>query len=461
MNQWHDSHKWVQQAQQAYESGQWQQALVALDRALADDPDQPQWQWNRALILEALARYDEAVVSLERANALERDNPELLTHLGVDLIRVGQIDRAKAMLFQALDADRNHEPAYAHLILVALYEHDTQTAELMFYQAQQIASDSPTAFDHMGHVQYVQQNYRKALWCWRRCLQLDPHYPVAGMNIGRCLWVMGDTDAAADALDAYVQKCPDDANALVYLAEIEMQTNRPASARDRLTAALRLDREHVDAHIRLGELAIDQGELDQAQQWLDQAYVLDRDRAGIHLGLAQIANELGDDKAVRRNLIAEAARTGQTGRQTIALASLMLSSNMAAHVVELLTPAVDGVDAWLVHDHQQLASALICRGTAYDMMGQSEQALEDYRHAHELDPSGAAVRQLLASPAISAKKARRMRTLLNCLSPAGSSRPALSDMPRTDRWRALCSGLCRIPARTGRALMSRLPSWVL
>ena len=85
-----------------YESGRYEEALAAYDRALALRPDDPTAHMNRGVALEDLGRHEEALAAHDRALALRPDYPNAHMNRGAALGELGRYEEALAASDRAL-----------------------------------------------------------------------------------------------------------------------------------------------------------------------------------------------------------------------------------------------------------------------------------------------------------------------------------------------------------------------
>jgi tetratricopeptide (TPR) repeat protein len=178
MGEWLDAEAHADRALDMYERGRWAEAEAELRKALSLNPDQAEWHFNLGLTLEAAGRDTEALASHERAIELLPGHIEPLLAAGIVANRLGKHRRAIKCLGRALRIDPRCEAAYGHKMesYVRLERHDE--TETTFYMAQQ-ALDVPSAhcLAVMAESLYQRGNYRRAEWCLKEALRLDPHMP--------------------------------------------------------------------------------------------------------------------------------------------------------------------------------------------------------------------------------------------------------------------------------------------
>jgi len=130
-----------------------EEALAALDRALALDPGLPDALNNRGTALDALGRPEEALASWEAAVAADDQLAEARSNLGIVLAGSGRAEQAIAAYREALRLQEAYPQCHNNL---------------------------GVALDALGRRSEAQQHYRRAL-------QLQPGYAQAQANLDKSL----------------------------------------------------------------------------------------------------------------------------------------------------------------------------------------------------------------------------------------------------------------------------------
>jgi tetratricopeptide (TPR) repeat protein len=273
---WFDAEEHADRALQMYESGRWAEAEAELRKALALNPDQPEWHFNLGLTLEAASRDIEALVAYERSVALMPDQVEPLLAAGIVAGRVGQLDRALDYFRRALRIDPRCEAGYAHQIecLVALERHDE--AETVFYLAQQTLQErSAPVLAAVAESLYRRELYGRAEWCLREALKLDPALPRVRARLGAVYAATGRTRKAVDMYIRDLRDDPGSIDTLLDYGEALEELQRLPEASEKYRRVLELEPANLEAHYRLGRIALAAGAWEQARLELELVLKLD------------------------------------------------------------------------------------------------------------------------------------------------------------------------------------------
>lgn len=396
MNDWSLAEQHAERAWRHYEAGRWDHALRLLRRALAIQPDQPEWWFGVGLTLDALNRYDQAADAYRKVLELEPDDAEARLHLGIDLLRMNQPTLALEHFDRAHAADPTQHACQCNRIAAHAQLDDHQQAELVFYLAQQDEPNCPVCFDHIAHSLAMRGELARAIWCWQRTLELDPSHPQARANTARAHWYLGQLSRARFLFERHVDEQPDDRVAALEHASLLLELDQLDEAELRLKKLLADQPDHATAHHLLGDLYIKRAQPDPAINAYLAARQHQPERPGIDLGLALAARLTHDDEARNRHLLAELNHAGQDARQVLELSRQLLDARLSEQVIALLSPMIDGFDDLFASDDASLAEALRLRALAFTAGDRLDHAIADCREAVRLAPALAtAWRQLV------------------------------------------------------------------
>lgn len=446
MHDWFEAEAAAERAQQFYENGQWDQALAALDLALSVNPEQSDWHMGKGLTLDAMRRYDEAARAFEQVVRLRGDQVEPLLRLGVDLTRSGEPARAIEVLQRALQLDPHHHAAQCQLILAYARAGDHDAAEQAFYLAQQQDESCAHCFDHIAHSLAERGELDRAEWCWRQARTLSPQVEDVALNLARVAWRRGRLDASLDLYLDQLRDDPGDIEALIECGRLLRQLNRHAEAAEKFRRIVELDPTQALAHYQLGELALRAGHLDAAASGFETAGRLAPELPGVHLNLAAVALRRGRADLALQHLIAELDVEGQSGPQVLDLARMLITLDAPAEAVDLLTPLLDGTAEPLFEDDGTLASALVLRGVALAVRGDTAAAIGDLRLALRMEPGHPVATYNLIVAYLDGRSFRRARAVLRRAmraAPNDGQLQRLSLRLRREAWVQRLAGLLR------------------
>ncbi len=220
------------------------EAVDALEKALAERPDDPTVQLNLAQMLQRLGRLDEADAILTRLRRQRPDNPQLLVlHAGL-LRDMGQTDRAAALYRQCVD-----DPAFASTCRQAL-------VDLLVDRGRQVDAG-------------------RAMLGWLADDDLDGLLHAATL-----LADGGKPDEALPVVRRVLAAQPDSDRARTLEALLLVSTGRLDEAAQRLTALLRESKKDVHLLLTLAWVQARRGKMDDARARVDEAWHAVGENAG-------------------------------------------------------------------------------------------------------------------------------------------------------------------------------------
>ena len=196
MNDWNDAEQRVERAQELFEQHRWQEALDELRMATSINPYNGGWFFNTGLTLDEMERYEEAIDAYRRALEIDADDVQSLNHLGVDQQRVGQYEPALRTFERIEQVDPSFEPCYCNRIATYNELGDHDKAEEMFYLARLYREHCPLCYYNIGCSLYERGLYDRAIYCWRRTLDLDDGHQDVEVRIAAAHWKKGELEVA-------------------------------------------------------------------------------------------------------------------------------------------------------------------------------------------------------------------------------------------------------------------------
>jgi tetratricopeptide (TPR) repeat protein/nitrate/TMAO reductase-like tetraheme cytochrome c subunit len=144
------------------ETGEFDRAITALDRAVNLDPSQADCYLALGLADVRSGRLDQAIASFEKAVVYQPFNPALFTNLGAAYASRGAYEAARKHLRRALELGTFPLPrrwlTYTNLGLIELNEGHREAAIRAFRNALYLGPDNPRARDLLAKAQSDKQN---------------------------------------------------------------------------------------------------------------------------------------------------------------------------------------------------------------------------------------------------------------------------------------------------------------
>ncbi len=302
---WSEAEYRAEQAHNLYDSGFCNEALRELEAALAANPNNSNWLFNKALTLDTLERYHDAIGVYQQAHDLDPNDPETLNCLAVDYTRIGQYEMALSTFEQIQDRHPDFEPAYCNRIIAYSEMGQHEKAEEMFYLARQIKEHCPLCYYNMGNSLFSRQLYERAIWCWQQCRNLDPNHPHIEYRIAQAYWAHGDRQQAKEFFLAELRRHPGDIEVLLDTGILLLEMNELDPAREKFHRILEIDASRAPAHHYLGEIYLYESKLPQAVDCFNRALIANPQHQGSHYRLGECFLMLGEVGNAREHLLTE------------------------------------------------------------------------------------------------------------------------------------------------------------
>jgi tetratricopeptide (TPR) repeat protein len=195
-----------------------------------------------AHLLIGARRYDDALVAAQRALADDPSDPEAWCLVAAALYHLDRFGDALAAAEQAVALDPTHEWPH-RLRSLSLLALDNRRAALSAAQQAVICSpDSPAANDVLTSAALASGRTREATDAAMRCIQLDPSSALGHNAVARVLLHVKDWGPAEQACRRALALDPENVAARHNLGiALSRQSGRTREAVDHLTAASKLN----------------------------------------------------------------------------------------------------------------------------------------------------------------------------------------------------------------------------
>lgn len=274
MNDWFEAEQRVERAQQLSESQCWEEALSEINVALSINPNNSMWHAHRGYILEELERWEEAAAAYEASLEVEPGDPDVSVAWGIALSRLGRFGKALEVFEEIARLQPDFEPAYCHRIGIYAELGRHAESEEMFYLAQELNESCPHCFYSIGISLAARGETERAIFCWRRVLELDPDYVGVHRRVAQACRAQGKHDEAREHYLRELREDPGNTDLLFELADLAVESGDATSAAAKCTQILELDPTHVEAHFALGCIWLGRGHPARALACYEQVEAL-------------------------------------------------------------------------------------------------------------------------------------------------------------------------------------------
>jgi len=189
------------EAQSHHHAGRLQDAQDLYAEIIEQDPTHGDALNLLGTVLAQSGQVEQAVAFLRRAVQAAPEVPNYACNLGVVLMDLGRYDQSKAAFEKAIKADRRFADAYYNLGKLYKQMELPGEAVLAFEQTLSLAPERFDALVNMGNMYFDQNRLAEAITCFKGAT-IDPEHDMAArawINLGNTYRRMGDDISAIEA----------------------------------------------------------------------------------------------------------------------------------------------------------------------------------------------------------------------------------------------------------------------
>ena len=201
---------------------------------------------TRAMLYEEEERWKEAADELQRALPFDPEAAEVRAQLAELFIRLDRLDDAAEQIGRSLQIAETVEGYLAKAHLAQAYDDEAHHAQeipaLREAARLALAGDDPESIElthlELSEAQVVSLDLAGAMDTARRLVDAVPETLRGRTQLAVVGWATGAFDQAAAALAAAIEIEPNDVEARILLAELQVATNKIDAAKDGFRAAI-------------------------------------------------------------------------------------------------------------------------------------------------------------------------------------------------------------------------------
>jgi Flp pilus assembly protein TadD len=366
----------LEEAQRDIDKKSFEEAIVPLEKVIADQPDFAYAHFQLAYVYTALKKTEEARAEYARTIAIDPKMPEAYVNLGMLLLDKQDAAHAVAPLKKAVELlPAQSRPRY--LLAVAQDRSgDASGAAESFQALIHLDPNDVTAIDYLGLAALRQAKPAEAETRFRHALEVEPNGVEARRGLALSLDAQKKPEAAG-AYREYLDLTPNDSEARARLVHLLVEQKENAAA---LTELDRLDagkQPTVDSLKLRADVEIAGKKWEDAIVTLEKALTLAPNDAQLHGGLGRIYLQKRDFAGADRELRIALHLDGKNLTYFKDLSSTFyLAGNYPAALAaldEIAKVEPPGAGVWFI------------RAICYDKLKQPKVALDAYQKFLELD----------------------------------------------------------------------------
>jgi tetratricopeptide (TPR) repeat protein len=275
----------------------YKEAVPLYRKALALGPKLPGLQLNLGLALFKGGELKQSVEVfaplLKSAKPASPEAQQLTVLLGMARYGLGEYAEAVPYLKTAAANDPTNLQLRLTLAHSCLWSKQYQCVLDTYHEILLLNAESAEADMLAGEVLDEQKDTPGAIQQFRAAAKADPKEPEVHFGLGYLLWTQRQYAEAASEFQAELANNPNHVQAMIYLADAQIQLSHPEAAEPLLEKALRLDASRELAHLDLGILYNEADRRDDALLELKIAEKLSPNDENVHWRLGRIYQAAG------------------------------------------------------------------------------------------------------------------------------------------------------------------------
>lgn len=330
-------------AGQAYASGQAEQALALVEKAVSKADKRVDLQVMKADLLRALKRSDEAFSTYSKALALDPSNLPARLAVAQHYLAASNLDKAQAELITL--------NGYAPNNLMGRYLE--------------------------GLIEFRRKNLDAANSKLQEVLRSTPGFAPANLLAGAIALSQGKRENAVSHLNRVLEVAPNHVLARKLLATAMLDSGQAERARE-LIANIKNDDNDAQLLSLQGNIALRQGAYTEARQKLEKASALAPDNTALIRELAASRMASGDESGAIETLTLLAEKDTTTNQADVLLVMTHAKAKRYDEALKVVTE--------LDRRHPGLPLTENLRGAIYLLRNDLNQARQHFTKAMEIDP---------------------------------------------------------------------------
>ena len=274
------------------------EAVPFYRKAMALNPGIPGLRLNLGL---ALFKSGELKQAIQEFQPLLKNQPlssaegqRLTILIGMAHYGLGEYGEAALYLRQAAARDAQSLQLRLALAHSCLWSKQYRCVLDTYHEILTLNADSAEADMLAGEALDGMKDYFGAIQQFRAAVKADPSTLDVHFGLGYLLWTQKQNEEAASEFQAELAKNPNHAQAMTYLADIDLQTQHPEAALPLLEKAIRIDPSIEQAHLDLGILNADAGRHEDALRELKKAEKQAPTDVDVHWRLGRLYQTMGN-----------------------------------------------------------------------------------------------------------------------------------------------------------------------
>lgn len=289
------------------------EAAALYRKALALGPPVASVRLNLGLALFKAGELKQAIQEFEPLLKDQPGNPQLTTLTGMAHFGLAEYQAAVPYLKEAAAQDAQNLPLRLALAHSCLWSKQSQCVLDVYKEILALAPESAEADMLAGEALDDMKDNEGSTKMFRAAVKANPKEPNAHFGLGYLLWTQKQYPEAASEFQAELANDRDHVQAMVYLADADIQMNRMDDAKPLLEKVVKASPEIGLGHLDLGIVYSEAERNEEALRELTLAAKLLPEDVNVHWRLGRLYRALGKkdeakaefDKASKLNKAAD------------------------------------------------------------------------------------------------------------------------------------------------------------
>jgi tetratricopeptide (TPR) repeat protein len=270
------------------------EAIGYYRKALALAPAMPGLRLNLGLAHFKNGDYKQAIAIFEPELKQKPDDQQLNILIGMSHYGSAQYAAASPYLKRAAKGDPQNLALLLTLAHSCLFSGQYPCVLDSFHQIVALNAESAEAYILMGEALDEMKDHEGAMREFRAAEKVNPKEPNVHFGLGYLLWTKGQYPEAAAEFQAEIDNDPQHLQAMLYLADSEIQMSRSDDARPLLEKVVFLSPASAMAHRDLGIIYADQDRKQEAMAEFQAAIRIAPNDVNAHYRLARLYRSMGN-----------------------------------------------------------------------------------------------------------------------------------------------------------------------
>ena len=282
--------------------GHYKEAAPLYRKALNLGPDVPGLRLNLGLALFKSGDLKEAIQEFSIVLKAQPDNQQLNTLIGMAHYGLAEYGDAVPFLREAAAHDAQNLPLRLALAHSCLWSKQNQCVLDVYKEILALDPDSAAADMLAGEALDEMKDNEGSTRMFRAAVKANPKEPNAHFGLGYLLWTQKQYKEAASEFQAELVNDRNHLQAMLYLADSEIQMNQFEDARPLLEKLEQQGFSIPLLHLDLGIVYIEASRNEDALRELTAAEKLTPDDVNVHWRLGRLYRAMGDKEKAKAEI---------------------------------------------------------------------------------------------------------------------------------------------------------------